>query len=256
MARGRKNGCPVSIRDWLVYIEGKTRGEDAFVRIYGLNSLTHKVEGTTEDGSQDSEVWSEPYITKRSATLELEGVRKVVESTGETDPGQELLDEYAEQAGCGADATLRFIDPYGHGVTMDCIVTSAEESADKSEQKRSWSLQQVGEAEVIRYVQMRGVALLHTGGENGEVVLRERGLPELIQVAFTPADASNRRFRVSNSRRGVVRVQDMTESGFALLPVGTGTATITVSTVNNGCQASLLVTVRPEEEDEDEDPGI
>ncbi|MDO5300864.1 MAG: hypothetical protein Q4F18_15665, partial [Clostridia bacterium] len=69
MKRGRKNGCPVNIRNWLVYI--LDTGTQEWMRIYGLTSLTRTVEGDTEDGSADTDTWSEPYVTKRSGSLEL-----------------------------------------------------------------------------------------------------------------------------------------------------------------------------------------
>ena len=94
MARGRKNGCPVSVADWLIYIMDKSQLEETWVRIYGLTSMTRTISGETEDSSADTDVWSEPYITKRSGTIDLEGVKKVVEATGEIDRGQELLDDY------------------------------------------------------------------------------------------------------------------------------------------------------------------
>ncbi|MBQ8093375.1 MAG: hypothetical protein IJ242_07360 [Clostridia bacterium] len=243
MAKGRKNGCPVSVADWLIYIMDKSQLEETWVRIYGLTSMTRTVSGETEDSSADTDIWSEPYITKRSGTIELEGVKKVIEATGEVDRGQELLDDYAEQAGCGADATIKIIDPYGHGIIMDTIVTSAEESADSAEQTRSWSLEQVGEAEVIPYVQMTGVHLLRDGEPAETVEMKAGGSQELISIRFEPENASNRRFRVNNSKRAAVRISDITENGFVLTPVGMGSAEVTVTTVNNGCRAQLSVRV-------------
>ena len=243
MAKGRINGCPVSVRDWLIYIQDKSQMEETWVRIYGLTSMTRTIEGETEDSSADTDIWSEPYVTKRSSTSDLEGKKKVVEATGEIDRGQELLDDYAEQAGCGADATLKIIDPYGHGYIMDVIVTSAEESADSTEQTRSWSLSQVGEAEVIPYVQVSGVKLYKGEEEISALSMAAGSAGEIIGVRFEPEDASNQRYRVNNSKRAVVRVSDISESGFVLTPVGLGTATVTVTTVNNGCRKQLAVTV-------------
>ena len=241
MARGRKNGCPVSVADWLIYIMDKSQLEETWVRIYGLTSMTRTISGETEDSSADTDVWSEPYITKRSGTIDLEGVKKVVEATGEIDRGQELLDDYAEQAGCGADATIKIIDPYGRGYIIDTIVTSAEESADSAEQTRSWSLEQVGEAEVIPYVQMTGVRITKNGEPVESLEMIAGGQQEILGIQFEPADASNRRFRVNNSKRAVVRVSDISENGFVLTPVGQGQAEITVTTVNNGCRSQITV---------------
>ena len=245
MARGRKNGCPVSVGDWLIYIEDKSQLEETWVRIYGLTQMTRTIDGETEDSSADTDIWAEPYITKRSGSIALEGVKKVVEETGEIDRGQELLDDYAEQAGCGADATIKIIDPYGKGVILDVIVTSSEEVADGTEQTRSWDLEQVGEAEAIAYVQVSGVELWH-GEEKAESLTLTGTVPELVSIRFQPENASNRRFKVSNSKRSVVRIADLTENGFTLIPVGTGEAEVTVMTVNNGCRAQLRVSVKGE----------
>lgn len=241
MKRGRKNGCPVNIRNWLVYI--LDTGTQEWMRIYGLTSLTRTVEGDTEDGSADTDTWSEPYVTKRSGSLELEGIKKVVEATGELDPGQEMLDDYAEQSGCDADATLKFVDPYGHGWIGDYVVTSAEESADDSENGRSWSLEQVGEAEPIQYVQVTGIDVMSGGEAVTELAMKVGDAPKLIDVAFTPEDASNKRFRVKTNRRSVARVSDITEDGFTVNAVGAGTATITVTSINNAKTAAITVTV-------------
>ncbi len=242
MAKGRKNGCPVNIQNWLVYI--LDIATDTFLRIYGLTSMSRTVEGDTEDGSAATETWAEPYITKRSSSTDLEGIKKVVESTGEIDPGQEMLDYYAEQAGCGSDCTLKFIDPYGHGWIADYIVTSAEESADESEQTRSWSLEQVGEAEPIQYVQVEGIAV-RSGVEDASAVSMKVGdAPKVIEIVFTPEDASNQRFRVTNTKqRSVVKVGDITETGFTLTPIGVGSANIAVTSVNGGKTATIAVTV-------------
>ena len=83
--KGRKNGCPVNIRNWVVSILDVATQQ--FVRIYGLTSLTRTIEGETEDGSADTDIWAEPYITKRSSSCDLEGDKKVIEATGEVDPG-------------------------------------------------------------------------------------------------------------------------------------------------------------------------
>lgn len=241
MKRGRKNGCPVNIRNWLVYILDVATSE--WVRIYGLTSLSRTVEGDTEDGSADTDTWAEPYVTKRSSSAELEGVKKAVEATGELDPGQQMLDEYAEQTGCDADATLKFIDPYGHGWIADYVVTSVEESADDTENGKSWSLEQVGEAESIQYVQVTAIAAKSGSAAANTLSMKVGDAPKLIDIEFTPENASNRRFRVQNNRRSVARVSDITENGFALTALSAGMATIVVTSVNNAKTASIAVTV-------------
>ena len=216
--KGRKNGCPVNIRNWVVSILDVATQQ--FVRIYGLTSLTRTIEGETEDGSADTDIWAEPYITKRSSSCDLEGDKKVIEATGEVDPGQEMLNEYAEMSGCDSDCTLKFVDPYGHGWIADYVVTSAEESSDDSDNSVTWSLEQVGEAEPIQYVQVKAVAAKSGGTAAATLEMKVGDSPKLIDVEFTPENASNQRFRVTNNKRSVVQVSDITESGFTLTAVG------------------------------------
>lgn len=239
--KGRKNGCPVNIRNWVVSILDVATQQ--FVRIYGLTSLTRTIEGETEDGSADTDIWAEPYITKRSSSCDLEGDKKVVESTGEVDPGQEMLNEYAEMSGCDSDCTLKFVDPYGHGWIADYVVTSAEESSDDSDNSVTWSLEQVGEAEPIQYVQVKAVAAKSDGTAAATLEMKVGDSPKLIDVEFTPENASNQRFRVTNNKRSVVQVSDITESGFTLTVVGEGTANIVITSVNGAKTASIAVTV-------------
>ena len=239
--KGRKNGCPVNIRNWVVSILDAATQQ--FVRIYGLTSLTRTIEGETEDGSADTDIWAEPYITKRSSSCDLEGDKKVVESTGEVDPGQEMLNEYAEMSGCDSDCTLKFVDPYGHGWIADYVVTSAEESSDDSDNSVTWSLEQVGEAEPIQYVQVKAVAAKSGGTAAATLEMKVGDSPKLIEVEFTPENASNQRFRVTNNKRSVVQVSDITESGFTLTAVGEGPANIVITSVNGAKTASIAVTV-------------
>lgn len=168
--KGRKNGCPVNIRNWVVSILDVATQQ--FVRIYGLTSLTRTIEGETEDGSADTDIWAEPYITKRSSSCDLEGDKKVIEATGEVDPGQEMLNEYAEMSGCDSDCTLKFVDPYGHGWIADYVVTSAEESSDDSDNSVTWSL------EISNEQAMMVAGLIVAGMADG---LQER-YPELYEA--------------------------------------------------------------------------
>ena len=239
--KGRKNGCPVNIRNWIVSIYDA--GTKAWTRIYGLTSLSRSIEGETEDGSADIDTWAEPYVTKRSATTDLEGVKKVVEATGEYDPGQEMLNGYAELAGCDSDCTLKFVDPYGHGWISDYVVTSMKEDADDSENTVGWSLEQVGEAEPIQYVQVESIEAKSGDAAADTLAMKLGDAPKLIEVAFTPEDASNQRFRVSNNKRRVVSVSDITETGFTLTPVGVGEAVVTITSVNGAKTAQIAVTV-------------
>lgn len=241
MAKGRKNGCPVNIRNWLVYI--KDVSNDSWVRIYGLTSLTNSMDSETEDGSNATDLWSEPYISKRSGSLSLEGKEVVVESTGAKDAGQELLNSYGELGGCDADVTLKFVDPYGHSWIGDYIVTGKEVSADDTEITLSWDLEQVGEIEVQPYVQVESVALKDGNTAATTLSLTVGGAAKIITIGFTPENASNQRFKVVNSKKSVCTVGAITETGFTVTPVAAGTSTITVTTINGAQTATLAVTV-------------
>ena len=251
MAKGRKNGCPVNIANWLIYIADKSIDEsnDAYwVRIHGMTSLTRTTEGDTEDSASDVDAWSEPYVTKRSGSLDLEGKLVINETTGDVDEGQELLNDYGEQVGCEGDATLKFIDPYGHGWVADYIVTSVEESADDSESSRSWSLEQVGEAENIPYIQVTNVSLSidnSTGsGTSADPILLTTGDVVIVKANFTPNNASNQRFRVANKKRSVARISDISTSGFTLTAFGAGETTVGITTINNAKQSTLYIRVQ------------
>lgn len=241
MAKGRKNGCPVNIKNWLVYILDVATQE--FVRIFGLNSLSRSVDSETEDGSAETDVWAEPYVTKRSGSIELEGKEVVVEATGENDAGQEMLDNYADASGCDADATLKFVDPYGHAWVGDYIVTGREISADESGTTKTWSLEQVGEVEVLPYQQVTAVALKDGEQAAENINMTVGGAAKIITVGFTPETASNKRFKVSNNKRTVASVSNVTENGFSITPLAAGTATITVTTASGAKTATLTVTV-------------
>ena len=241
MAKGRKNGCPVNIRNWLVEILDVATQQ--WIRIFGLNSMNRGVDAETEDGSADTDAWSEEYVTKRSASLSLEGKPVIVEATGMVDPGQDLLNYYAEQVGCESDATLRMTDPYGHAVQADFIVTSKEESTDASGTTLSWDLTQVGEAEQLPYVSVESVALHADGSAVTELALNAGEAAKLIELKFNPEEASNKRFKVSNSKRSVANVVNVTEDGFSIMPVAAGETTITVTTANGPKTASIKVTV-------------
>lgn len=186
MSKGRKNGCPVSIKDWLVEILDKDT--DTWVRVYGLQSLTFTTGGDTEDGASDTDEWSEPYVTKRNGSLKLEAKQVVDEATGETDPGQELLTSYAQLTGCDADATVRFTDPYGHATMIDCICTNTEVQNDNSTIKRTWDLEQVGEAELLPYRQVTAVALKDGAANVTTLAMKVGDAPKLISVGFTPGE--------------------------------------------------------------------
>jgi len=242
MAKGRKNGCPVNIKNWLVFIKDPATGN--YVRIYGLNSLTMTVDGDTEDGSSSTDVWAEPYVSKRNGSASLEAKKTVNELTGDPDAGQEILNWYAEQAGCDADATLKFVDAYGHTVEADFIVTSREDSVDDSGDTYSWDLEQVGEADVLPYVHVTSVALKDGSTTlTSEMTLAVNASPKIISVVFTPSNSSNQRFRVTNSNRTKAVIGSVTDDTFTITPVATGTTNITVTSVEGGKSFTTQLTV-------------
>lgn len=250
MSKGRKNGCPVNIRDWLVYIQDKAQVSETWVRIYGLESLSQKKSSSTEDGSAKTDLWEEPYVTKRNASLTLEGKPIVDMGTGTPDAGQEMLDAYAENGGCDGEATIKFVDPWGHTVVGDYIVSDSSVDANETENKISWDLKQVGEAESLPYYQMSSVTLQKPGTDPGTWVdagttmsLTVGDSPVVLKLAFSPTTASNKRFRVNVSGRKFVAVSNITEDTFTVTPIAAGTATITVTTMNGNKSDSISITV-------------
>lgn len=243
MSKGRKRGCPVNVRNWVIEIQDKPN--DVWVRIYGLNSLTLNIESETKEGSSETDVWKEPYITKRGGKLKLQGKPVVEASTGARDQGQEMLDAYAELTDCDADATLRITDPYGHSFKADYIITGSEKSADEDGDEVSWDLEQVGEAEAIPYVHIDSIALYDgsTPISQNALSMAVGATPKILTVNFTPSDASNKRFRVTNTAKGVATVSNITETGFTITPVAAGTTTVTVTTIEGGKTYALAVTV-------------
>ncbi len=242
MSKGRKKGCPVNIRNWLVEILDVAT--NTYVRIYGLTSMTASTDSSTEDGSAETDVWEEPYVTKRSGKISLEGKEVVTESTGAIDAGQEILTSYAELSGCEADATLRFTDPYGHCWVGDYIVTSHEKSADTDGGSESWDLSQVGEIEVQPYVSVSSVALKDgSTALDGTLSIAEGSVAKIISVVFTPETSSNKRFKVTNTKKSVAIVSGITEDSFTVAPVAPGTTNITVTSINGTKTVTLAVTV-------------
>ena len=241
MAKGRKNGCPTNIGDWQVSIlDRETGGEENWVRIRGLKTMTRGMDSETADGSAGTDLWEEPYVTKRSAVLKLSGKAVGCIATGETDPGQSLLDSYAQEAGCMADATLKFVDPYSHAMVADFIVASVEKEADNTENTVSWELKQVGEAEELPYVPVQGIAL-----EADAMELQVGEEKKTVRFAFVPQNASNQRFRVRVNGKQVAAVSDITENGFSVRALAAGTATVTVISLNG--QKTAVLTVRAED---------
>ena len=241
--KGRKNGCPTNIRDWSIFIQDKTQVNETWIRIKGLTQMTRGTDADTEDGSAATDSHEEPYVTKRSGSLTIEG-RPIVDAvTGDRDAGQSLLNDYAEEVGCDGDCTIKIVDPYGAATVADYIVTSTEDSTDETEDTVSWDLEQVGEAERLVYVQMTSVSLKDGNEAASEIALTVGGTPKTITVVFNPENASNQRYRVATSNKRRVAISNITENSFVLNAMSAGTATVTVTTVNNTKTASLAITV-------------
>lgn len=243
MAKGRKNGCPTNVRDWSIFIQDKTQVTETWIRIKGLTQLTRSTDSTTEDGSAATDAYEEPYVTKRSGSLSLEGKPVVDASTGERDPGQSMLDDYATEVGCEGDATIKIVDPYGMATVADYIISGGEVSSDDTEETVSWDLAQVGEAEQLPYVQLVGVALKDGNTAVTTLTMAVGSTPKVITVNFTPENASNQRFKVGTSNKRKVAVSNITENSFTLTALSAGTATVTVTAVNNNRTATITVTV-------------
>ncbi len=243
MAKGRKNGCPTNVKDWDISIQDKAQVSETWVRIKGLNEITRSTDSDTEDGSASTDTWSEPYITKRSGSLSLQGKPLVDAATGAEDAGQAMLDDYATSGQCDEDATLKIVDPYGKAIVCDYIVTGTEDSTGEDGDERSWDLEQVGEAEYLPYVQVTAVALKDGNTAVTTLSMNTGAAAKIISVAFTPADASNQRFKINVSNKRVVSVGNVTENSFTITPLAVGTAVVKVTSVNNAQTASITVTV-------------
>ncbi len=244
MAIGRANGCPTNIRDWQVMILDRDySGTQQWLRIKGLRTLHMTSESETAEGSADSDLWEEPYVIKRRVRLTLEGKRIAEMASGQTDPGQNLLDEYTLRDGCQADACLRFIDPYGHAMEAEFIISGNSLQSDKEVDSVSWDLYQVGEAQMLPYRTVRTISFSRDGQNIETLTVGIDDEPVTINVDFTPSDASNQRYRVSVMGRQYAGVSDINETGFKIRGLQPGTATITAISMNGRHTAELQITV-------------
>lgn len=240
MAKGRKHGCPLSVKNWIFEIQ---TAENDWTRIHGVNAMTRTIDSDTEDGSADTDDWAEPFVSKRNGSLTLEGTPVVEASTGYRDDGQTLLEDYSKLTGCDADVTIRITDPYGHSVMGDYIVTSYEESVDNTESSLSVDLEMVGAPETVPYVTVTGIEAKQNGSAVTTLALTVGDAAALIKVAFTPEDSSNKRFKVSNTKRSVCAVVNVTEDGFSIEPQSAGTANIVITSINADKTTTIAVTV-------------
>lgn len=243
MSKGRKNGCPVNIRNWAIFIQDKTAAQETWLRIKGLEEMTQSTDADTEDGSATTDLWEEPYVSKRSGSLSLDGKPLIDAGTGAADPGQAMLDDYATSGVCDEDATLKIVDPYGTAIVGDYIVTGTELSSDEDGDSKSWDLEQVGELEKLAYVQVSSISLKDGASAVSTLSMAVGATGKIISIVFDPVNASNQRFKISTSNKRIVSVGNITDNSFTVTPVSAGTATVVVTSINGARTASLTVTV-------------
>ena len=243
MAKGRKNACPTNVKDWDISIQDKTQNDETWVRIKGLDEINRSTDADTEDGSAATDLWAEPYVSKRNGALTLGGKPLVDAATGEQDAGQAMLDDYASNGQCDEDATLKIADPYGKAIVCDYIVTGTENSTGEDGDECSWDLEQVGEAEYLPYVQVSSIALKDGNSAVSTLSMAVGAAAKIISVNFTPTNASNQRFKINVSNKRVVSVGNVTDDSFTITPLSAGTATVKVTSVNNAKTATITVTV-------------
>jgi len=211
----RKNGCPMSVRDWSVEIRSRASTAEApdWLPVRGLDSIELSLQAETRDASGAESLWGEPYVTKRTGKLTIEGRPIADTASGEADPGQAELNCYAALGGCGGDACLRLADPYGRARILDAVVTAAETGSDEDGETISWELEIVGEPAEERYVQLTGIA-----AEPASLTLAQ-GESAQIAVHFTPENASNRRYSAYSTDPAKLRVSGVGPGGFTVTAV-------------------------------------
>ena len=88
-----------------------------------------------------------------------------------------------------------------------------------------------------------GVEITSLGVVITELEMDIADAARLCAVNVLPEDASNRRYRLSVSRRSVIHVGSVAEDSFTVAPLTLGTSVIRVTAVNGGAQAVLTVNV-------------
>ncbi len=96
---------------------------ETWVQIGGLSSLSVSYDSNqTEVTDFDSEGFSENLTTERSFSIEAEGFRLVDPETGDVDPGQKIVDDYAETVGYASIADVRVNLIGGSTLEMRCSI--------------------------------------------------------------------------------------------------------------------------------------
>lgn len=234
----RKNGSPMSVREWVVEILSRaaTKQDPLWLRIRGLSTITLSFESDTEDGSTADSLWSEPYVLKRSGTLKLEGKPATDPATGVRDAGQAELNYFASLGGFEGDATLRLIDPYGHARVLDVIVTDAQIGAQNGAETALWELALVGEMEELAYVQVTGLS----AEESLSLSVNET---KTISAVFSPENASNQKFTAASKNSAVARVSEVDGLNVRITGVSEGSTQIVLRSMNNALSCAVDVTV-------------
>ena len=240
----RRNGCPTSVREWMIDIMSRasTPADPQWIRVKGLNSITVSNDADTEDGSSADNLYGEPYVTKRNGSLSIEGKPSVDRVTGAKDPGQEELDYFMTVGGCEGDARIRIVDNVGHAEIWDVIVVSKETGADETSETISWELERVGEPEKVPYVQVSGVETTPAGATTVTA-----GQVQSVTVAFTPANASNQKYSAASEDTTKVKVENVDGLTFDIVGVAATTTPVkvVVRSMNNAKVAEIAVTVDP-----------
>ena len=237
----RKGGCPFNIRDYSVSIRNPVT--DALVRVKGLDTMSVETEADTGDGRTAESLWSEMFVKGRGVSGSLGGRPIADRATGARDPGQALLHRAAfSDGGCANDQTLVVADAIGRAVAYDCVVTRETVEADEDGETVSWEWEGVGKPRALAYVQATGLGFTVNGEAAGSVSLAVNG-EAAVRVAFTPADASNRRFSYYLADETVAEIASVDDGDIVIRGVGAGETALTVRAMNNGLTASLAIAV-------------
>ena len=237
----RKGGCPFIIRDYSVSVRHPVTGD--LVRVKGLDSMRVECEAETGDGRTAESLWSERFIKGRGVSGSLEGRPIADRATGERDPGQALMHRAAfSEGGCDNDQRLVIADAVGRAVAYDCVVTQEKAEADEDGETIRWDWEGVGKPEAVPYVQATAVGFAIDGSAASSAQLAANGTEE-VQVTFTPANASNRRFGYCVADESVAEVASAEDQKLTLRGIAPGQTRLIVRSMNNGLTAQLTVAV-------------
>ena len=237
----RRSGCPFNIKDYSVSVRNPVT--DGMVRVKGLNSMTVEAEADTEDGRTGEDIWAEKFIKGRSVSGSLSGRPIADRVTGARDPGQGLLHRAAfNDGGCDNDQTLVIADAIGRALAYDCVVTQETTEVDEDGEVVKWEWEGVGRPRELTYVQATGLGFAAGGQAVSTVALTVNGTAQ-VSAAFTPQDASNRRFSYYIADASVAEVASVEDERITLRGVGAGETQLTLRSMNNRLTASLTVRV-------------